>query len=91
MLSGGAAPGCSQYSLPGWIVLLVVILALRREAQRSPNPIATQQIGHYVTPSIHFSVRFSLLLLSCVVGQTPSALLPNVGFAPSAPPTFSAI
>ena len=49
-ISEGVALGYSQYSLPGWIVLLVVILALRHEAQRSPNPIATQQIGHYDTP-----------------------------------------
>ena len=55
MLSGGVAPGYSQYSLPGWIVLLVVILALRREVQRSPNPIATQQIGYYDTPYSQYS------------------------------------
>ena len=34
-LSGGVAPGYSQYSLPGWIVLLCIILLLRHEVQRS--------------------------------------------------------
>ena len=43
-LSGGVAPGYSQYSLPGWIVLLAVNLCIVRKISR---PRILKVIGKY--------------------------------------------